>query len=452
LEWQKAARFCHTYEMLKPHKTLRPLAASPVYLAAHAINRVICTLPAGTAYFIGIVLITMCTGQLVHHQGSLARAALPYVVHLRWGWHRVERAMERGKVSLDALFERAVTWCLESLPVEPVRLGRERRTVHAVDSSTVARLRANKKRSARLGKGYCHRAQRAVQANLVAVLTTVVLIGGVRVGLVRRTRFGATCQEAVAQVFTDLPASTEKRLFSVDAGIATIEQLRVATEQNALVGRLRKNVTLRRAPAPKRPGKRGRPALHGPVLHPGAKRLEGRPDEDTTIRLEDREVRVRRWRNLHFRETPRTLMDVVRVDDPAHKRPLLIGTTARELPTDEIRAAYGHRWPVETNFYVAQGTCAMEMPRAWSATAVERRISLALLAGSLLKAIAAACSPLPMGPWDVKAVASAGRLANHLALQAGNFVALALRGLAPRTYRKITEATETTELQLPVAA
>jgi hypothetical protein len=394
----------------------------------------------------------MFTGQLVHHRGSLARAALPYVVHLRWGWHRVERVMERGKVSLDTLFDRAFTWCFECLSVEPVRLGQERRTVHAIDSSTVVRLRANKARCALLGKGYCHRAQRAVQANLVAALTTVVRIRGIRVGMVRRTRFGATCQEAVAQVFADLPESPEKRLFSVDAGIATIEQFRAATERDALVGRLRKNVTLRRAPHPKRPGKRGRPARHGPVLHPGAKRPEGRPDEDTTIRIEDRAVRVRRWRNLHFRETPRTSLDVVRVDDPAYKRPLLIGTTARELTTDEIRTAYGHRWPVETNFYVAQGSCAMEHPRAWTETALTRRISLALLSGSLLKAIAAACGPLPMGPWDLKAVSSAGRLANHLAIQAGNFVAFALNGLVPRTYTKIPEAKETTELQLPLAA
>jgi len=286
----------------------------------------------------------------------------------------------------------------------------------------------------------------------VAALTTVVLIGGVRVGVVRRTRFGATCQEAVAQVFADLPESPGKRLFSVDAGIATIEQFQAATEREALVGRLRKNVALRRAPNPKRPGRRGRPALHGPVLHPGAKRPEERADEDVTIRVEGREVRVRRWRNLHFREAPQASLEVVRVDDPAYKRPLLLGTTARELTTDEIRTAYGHRWPIETNFYVAQGTCAMEMPRAWSATAVERRISLALLAGSLLKAIAAACGPLPMGPWDWKAVSSAGRLANHLAIHVGNFVPLALRGLAPRTYRKITEAKETTKLQLPLAA
>lgn len=394
----------------------------------------------------------MFTGQLVHHQGSLARAVLPYVVQLRWGWHRVERAMERGKVALDDLFDRAFTWGLERLPVEPVRLGSERRTVHAVDSSTVARLRANPKRCALLGKGYCHHAQRAVPANLVAVLTTVVLIRGVRVGMVRRTRFGATYQEAVAQVFADLPESPEKRLFSVDAGIATIEQFRAATERDALVGRLRKNVALRRAPHPRRPGQRGRSPLHGPVLHPGAKRPEGRADEDTTIRIEDREVRVRRWRNLHFRETPQTLLEVVRVDDPAYKRPLLIGTTAGELTTAEIRVAYGHRWPVETNFYVAQGSCAMEMPRAWTEQALTRRISLALLAGSLLKAMAAACTPLPMGPWDLKAVSSAGRLANHLSLHAQNFATLALQDLTPRKYRKINIAKETADLPLPLAA
>jgi hypothetical protein len=127
-------------------------------------------------------------------------------------------------------------------------LGSERRTVHAIDSSTVVRLRANQKRCALLGKGYCQRAQRAVQANLVAALTTVVLIRGVRVGVVRRTRFGATCQGAVAQVFADLPESPGKRLFSVDAGIATIEQFQAATEREALVGRLRKYVALRRAP------------------------------------------------------------------------------------------------------------------------------------------------------------------------------------------------------------
>ena len=408
-----------------------------MYLAASAVNNLICGLPAGTAYFIGVVLITMMTGQLLQHQGSLARAVLPYVVHLRWGWHRTHRAMERGQLSLDALFDGALNWCVEHLPVEPVRLGSERRSVHAIDSSTIARLRASKKKCALLGKGYCHRAGRAVSANIVAALTTVVLIRGVRVGLVRRTRFGASGEEAVAKIFADLPESRDKRLFSVDAGIATKEQFQQASDRDALVGRLRKNVSLRRAPRPTRPGQRGRPPLHGAVLHPGVKRPQGRPDEDLTIQIEEREVRVRRWRGLHFRSAHQTIIDVVRVDDPAYKRPLLIGTTARELTTEEIRAAYGHRWPVETNFYVAQGSCAMEQPRAWSERAVARRISLALLSGSLLKAIAAACEALPMGPWDRKAVSSAGRLANHLGLHAAHFVALALKGIAPRKYDKI---------------
>src|SRR4249920_2671401 len=169
-------------------KTLYPVppdpSTDPAYLAAAAVHSLIQPLPSGTAFCIGVVLLVMMTGRLVQTKGSLARAVLPFVVHLRWGWHRVERAMERGKFSLDALFDGALTWCMAHLPVEPVRLGSEERIVHAIDSSTVARLRANKKRCALLGKGYCHRAQRAVQANLVAVLTTVVLIGGVRVGLV----------------------------------------------------------------------------------------------------------------------------------------------------------------------------------------------------------------------------------------------------------------------------
>jgi hypothetical protein len=48
------------------------------------------------------------------------------------------------------------------------------------------------------------------------------------------------------------------------------------------------------------------------------------------------------------------------------------------------------------------------------------RISLTLLTGSVLKAVAAACKPLAMRPVDRIAVGSAGRLANHLDLHADN--------------------------------
>ena len=142
-------------------------STDPAYLAAAAVHSLIHPLPSGTAFCIGVVLLVMMTGRLVQTKGSLARAVLPFVVHLRWGWHRVERAMERGAFSLDAMFDRASDWCLAHLPLEPVRLGCEHREVNAIDSSTLARLRAGP-RLALAGKGYCHRAGRAVRANIVA--------------------------------------------------------------------------------------------------------------------------------------------------------------------------------------------------------------------------------------------------------------------------------------------
>jgi hypothetical protein len=53
--------------------------ADPVYLMAAVISSLIQSLPSGTAYCIGIVLIVMGTGRLMQHKGSLARAALPGV-------------------------------------------------------------------------------------------------------------------------------------------------------------------------------------------------------------------------------------------------------------------------------------------------------------------------------------------------------------------------------------
>ncbi len=81
-----------------------------------------------------------------------------------------------------------------------------------------------------------------------------------------------------------------------------------------------------------------------------------------------------------------------------------------------------------------------------------RRISLAMLAGLVLKAIAATCEPLSIGPWDRRPQPTAGRLANHLDLQIHNFVALALSGVKPRNYQKIPTPQKSKDLPLPDAA
>src|SRR2546428_13340548 len=158
-------------------KTFYPVppdpSTDPVYLAAAAVHSLIQPLPSGTAFCIGVVLVVMLTGRLVQAKGSLARAVLPFVVHLRWGWHRVERAMERGTFSLDAMFDRASDWCLAHLPLEPVRLGREHRQVNAIDSSTIARLRAGK-RLALAGQRYCPPGRPGVPGHILAALTSGV--------------------------------------------------------------------------------------------------------------------------------------------------------------------------------------------------------------------------------------------------------------------------------------
>jgi hypothetical protein len=416
-----------------------------------AINNLIQTLPKGTAYCIGIVLIVMMTGRLVQSKGSLARAVLPLVIHLKWGWHRVERAMERGKVSMDRLIEQAYGWCLHHLEVEAVRLGPYRRRLLALDSSTIARLRSKLRDSELWGKGYCHLAGRAVKAQVVAALVSVVLIGGVRLGLLRRLRFGNSAETATERLFAALPQADGPYLIIVDAGIASKEQFAAATAEHALAGRLRKNCCLRRAP-PAVIGKRGRPRLHGDVLHPGRAEPEVKADEELRVPGNKGEIRLRRWRKLHYEGYHQTVFDVLRVDDPAYEQPLLVATTARELATLELYRAYPHRWPVEVLFYIGQDTTATEMPRAWQNNAITRRIGLGLLAGSLLKAIAAMADGIAMGPWDRKPQPTAGRLANYLDSHIMNFAALALQGVKPRNYRKNPQVAQARDLEWREAA
>src|SRR5262249_56073159 len=109
-------------------------------------------------------------------------------------------------------------------------------------------------------------------------------------------------------------------------GVAAQERFAAATDQKALLGRLRSNCTLRCAPPPST-GQRGHPVWHGPVLHPGAPAPEVEPAEELTVPGDKGEMRVRRWNTLHFEEARQTLLDVLRIDDPAYPRPLRRGTT-----------------------------------------------------------------------------------------------------------------------------
>lgn len=92
------------------------------------------------------------------------------------------------------------------------------------------------------------------------------------------------------------------------------------------------------------------------------------------------------------------------------------------------------------------------MPRAWKDKAVERRIALALLTGSLLQAIAAVLKPIAIGPWDRNPQPSAGRLAYLLDIYAHNFADFALKGIEPRNYTKIHSTSKINNLHQKKAA
>ena len=355
--------------------------------------------------------------------------------------------MERGKFSLDDLFDRADTWCVANLPVEPVQLGVHKREVVAVDSSDCPlasdgahgvvgqRVLA----PGRAGGAGQHRGGRhpgrvdrwgAGRLGPAGPLWGQLRRGGGR-GVrgpaaqrgppAPRGRCGDCDPEAVCRRHgpgradgpiaiqicnrCSVPVAPSRRA----TGSRGLHRARVDDQKPQPRWQLI-NCKLRGAPPPRPPSQRGRPPTHGAVLHPGAAQPEVVPDEDFTRPGEKGEVRVRR-NTLHFEEDHTTILDVVRINDPAYPRPLLIGSTATELTTAESEQAYGHRWPVETNFFVAQDTAAMEMPRAWTKPALERRIGFALLVGGVLKAMAAVCDPLAIGPWDRKPERSAGRLA-----------------------------------------
>jgi hypothetical protein len=59
--------------MRKLTLVLSDATANPVYLTAAAIGSLIQSLPSGTAYCIGIVLMVMMMGRLMQHKGSLGK-------------------------------------------------------------------------------------------------------------------------------------------------------------------------------------------------------------------------------------------------------------------------------------------------------------------------------------------------------------------------------------------
>jgi hypothetical protein len=333
-------------------------------------------------------LRVMMPGRLMPYKGRRARAVLPCVVHLPWGWHRVARAMERGKGKRDDVFAGAFPWGADQRDMAVVRLGALEREGISLDRATLARRRCQVGTADRCGTGSGHRARRAVRGPIVAAAVRVAWMRGVRGGLVRRVRCGVRWEAAVEKRLHDGPKSPGHPRVVVDAGIAATGQWADATPERAVLGRWRIHGQGRGAPPPPH-GTRGRDPLHGPVLPPGRGAPEVTPDEDITDAGAKGAVRLRRGQTGLDAGDEQTPLAVLRVDDPASERPRGLGTTARELTIQACADAYPPRWPVETLCDIGEETTATEKPSAWTAQAVERCRGLGVLRGALLKAMAA---------------------------------------------------------------
>ena len=199
----------------------------------------------------------------------------------------------------------------------------------------------------------------------------------------------------------------------------TVGQLQAAGA-TAWVTRLLKNVTARRADPPPYPG-RGRPATHGDLVRPLARRRKEReipatPPDQVTEWTErgsdgDRTLRAAQWTGLVVPDAApgSPTFTIVVISDPAYTEPLLVATPL-ELTPPVLRELYRDRWPVEQLPLAAKQMLGAARQFVHEQETCQRFPELALLAGAVLTYAAATSPAVPTGSWDRQPRRTPGRL------------------------------------------
>ena len=199
----------------------------------------------------------------------------------------------------------------------------------------------------------------------------------------------------------------------------TVGQLQ-AVGATAWVTRLLKNVTARRADPPPYPG-RGRPATHGDLVRPLARRRKEQeiaatpPDQITTWTEPgpdgDRTLRAEHWTGLVLPDAApgSPTFTIVAISDPAYTEPLLVATPL-DLAPPTLRDLYRDRWPVEQLPLAAKQMLGAARQFVHEQETCQRFPELALLAGAVLTYAAATSPAVPTGSWDRQPHRTPGRL------------------------------------------
>lgn len=186
------------------------------------------------------------------------------------------------------------------------------------------------------------------------------------------------------------------------------------------VTRLLKNVTARRADPPPYPG-RGRPATHGDLVRPLARRRKEReipatPPDRVTEWTEhgsdgDRTLRAEQWTGLVVPDAApgSPTFTIVAIADPAYAEPLLVATPL-DLSPQVLRDLYRDRWPVEQLPLAAKQMLGAARQFVHEQETCQRFPELALLAGAVLTYAAATSPAVPTDSWDRQPRRTPGRL------------------------------------------
>ena len=253
-----------------------------------------------------------------------------------------------------------------------------------------------------------------------------------RVGSVGPQRLGLPLALGRADAAAPSPAAHNRALVRDAVAVAGADdavvvaggfgvRLLQAAGATAIVARVAKNFTARRAQPPAYPG-RGRPATRGELVRPLARTYRGRarpatpPDRVTTWQEGEAVLRAEQWDALVLPDAPpgSPACGVVAIDHPRHPEPLL-RASPRAVAPRALRDLYADRWPGEQLPLAAKQMLGAGRQFVSAPATCQRLPGLALLAGAILSYAAATQPAVPTGFWDRRPQPTPGRVRRLLA-------------------------------------
>jgi hypothetical protein len=274
-------------------------------------------------------------------------------------WPSVYQALQQGRIKVEPLQRLWIDAFREETSTDPIWI--------SVDSSSIARPEAQT--SEDRGIIYVPNLPRARKPISVGwQFSTIMLLPqepSSWVGILAQERI-ATQQTAIevgiAQLRAVVPQLGRPVIVLADRWYATADFLQACKALGCQVLiRLKSNRKLYRRVSPPS-GKKGRPALDGPVFQPKRADTLGEPEAEWSgTSPTGKPLRVRRWSGLHFRQARDVLVTVVQVyreaatDSKRDPRESWFVLLDASLPLSQIAPVYERRFSHEHGYrYVKQ--------------------------------------------------------------------------------------------------